>query len=163
MGGTSGNSSVRRFRQEGRRYTDARLWADDVNAVIEALTLDDPILCGWSYGPLVILDYIRHYGEERIGGIQFVGAITKLGTDDAMSALSPEVLSLVPGFFATEVEQSVRSLQSLLQLFFAKDPSAEERYLMLGYNLSVPPYVRRGCSLARSTMTISYRRSASPC
>ena len=47
-------------------YGDSRLWADDVNAAIQALSLDHPILCGWSYGPLVILDYIRHYGEDGI-------------------------------------------------------------------------------------------------
>jgi non-heme chloroperoxidase len=36
-------------------YTDSRLWADDVNAVIQALSLDGSILCGWSYGPLLTL------------------------------------------------------------------------------------------------------------
>src|ERR1700704_3712712 len=41
-------------------YADSRKWADDVNAVIRALSLDRPILCGWSYAPLIILDYIRH-------------------------------------------------------------------------------------------------------
>ena len=40
---------------------------------IQALELDHPVLCGWSYGPLVILDYLRHYGEDGIGGIHFVG------------------------------------------------------------------------------------------
>ena len=123
-------------------YTDSRLWADDVNAAIHALSLDHPILCGWSYGPLVILDYIRHYGEDGIGGINLVGAITKLGTDQAMSVLTPEFLGLVPGLFATEVEESVRSLDSLLRLCFAQ-LSAEDLYLMLGYNVSVPPYVRQ--------------------
>src|SRR6266404_4065652 len=83
-------------------YTDSRLWADDVNAVIHALNLDHPILCGWSYGPLVILDYIRHYGDDAIGGINLVGAVTKLGTEQAMSILTPEFLALVPGFFATD-------------------------------------------------------------
>src|SRR5687767_5985848 len=34
-------------------YGDSKLWADDVNAVIGELELDQPILCGWSYGPLV--------------------------------------------------------------------------------------------------------------
>ena len=29
-------------------YTDSKLWADDVNAVIQTLELDHPILCGWS-------------------------------------------------------------------------------------------------------------------
>ena len=52
-------------------YGDSRLWADDVDAAIRELELDQPILCGWSYGPLVILDYIRHYGEEAIGGHPF--------------------------------------------------------------------------------------------
>ena len=61
-------------------YHDSRLWAADVDAAIRELELDRPILCGWSYGPLVILDYIRHYGEERIGGIHLVGAVTKLGS-----------------------------------------------------------------------------------
>ena len=124
-------------------YDDSKLWADDVNAVIQALSLDHPILCGWSYGPLVILDYIRHYGEDGIGGIHFVGGITKLGSDEAMSVLTPEFLNLVPGFFSTDVEESVRSLESLLRMCFVQEPSAEDLYLMLGYNVSVPPYVRQ--------------------
>src|SRR5437867_3252384 len=120
-------------------YTDSRLWADDVNAAIQALRLDHPILCGWSYGPLVILDYIRHYGEENISGVNFVGGVTKLGSDEATMVLTPEFLSLVPGFFATDVEESVRSLESLLRMCFVQTPSAEDLHLMLGYNVSVPP------------------------
>jgi pimeloyl-ACP methyl ester carboxylesterase len=124
-------------------YAESRLWADDVNAVIQALQLDHPILCGWSYGALVILDYIRHYGEDGIGGMVFVGAVTKLGSEAARSVLDPSFLSLVPGFFATEAEASVNSLRSLLGLCFAQGLSAEDLYLMLGYNVSVPPYVRK--------------------
>ncbi|HUS05857.1 MAG TPA: alpha/beta hydrolase [Bryobacteraceae bacterium] len=124
-------------------YADSRLWADDVNAAIQTLRLDHPILCGWSYGPLVILDYIRHYGEDGISGVSFVGGITKLGSDEAAAVLSPEFLGLVPGFFATGVEESVRSLESLLRLCFAREPASEDLYQMLGYNVSVPPYVRQ--------------------
>jgi non-heme chloroperoxidase len=124
-------------------YTDSRLWADDVNAVIQALSLDHPILCGWSYGPLVMLDYVRHYGEDGVGGLNFIGAVTKLGSEEAVSVLTPEFLSLVPGFFAQDVEESVRSLESLLRLCFAQELSAEELYLMLGYSVRVPPYVRQ--------------------
>ena len=124
-------------------YADSRLWADDVNAAIETLKLDRPILCGWSYGPLVILDYIRHYGEDSIGGINFVGGITQLGTDATMAVLTPEFVSLIPGFFSSDVEESVRSLESLLRMCFAQEPSAEELSLMLGYNVSVPPHVRQ--------------------
>ena len=103
-------------------YADSKLWADDVNAVIQTLRLDHPILCGWSYGPLVILDYIRHYGEDGIGGINFIGGVTKLGSEEAISVLTPEFLSLVPGFFATDTEESVRSLESLIGLCFPRGP-----------------------------------------
>ena len=130
-------------------YDDARLWADDVAAAIQALELERPVLCGWSYGALVILDYLRHYGEDGIGGIVFVDAITKLGSDAAMAVIAPAFVGLIPGFFATEVEESVRSLTALLRLCFAQEPAAEERYLMLGYNVSVPPSVRQAL-LSRS-------------
>jgi non-heme chloroperoxidase len=60
-----------------------------------------------------------------------------------MSVLSPEFLALIPGFFATEMEEGVRSLESLLRMCFAQEPSAQDLYLMLGYNVSVPPYVRQ--------------------
>jgi len=124
-------------------YDDSRLWADDVDAAIRELGLGQPVLCGWSYGPLVILDYIRHYGEDRIGGIHFVDGITKLGTDEALSVLAPEFLALVPGFFSNDAEDSVRSLSSLLRMCFAQSPSASDLYTMLGYNVAVPPFVRQ--------------------
>jgi pimeloyl-ACP methyl ester carboxylesterase len=130
-------------------YDDTRLWADDLNAVIQALGLDQPVLCGWSYGPLVILDYIRHYGEDDISGVCWIGAVTKLGSAEAVSVLSPEFLSLVPGLFATEVQEGVASLASLLRLCFVREPTVEELYLMLGYSASVPPYVRQAL-LSRS-------------
>ena len=127
----------------GEAYADPGLWADDVNAVIEALGLDRPVLCGWSYGPLIILDYLRRYGEEGVGGVHVVAGITKLGSDDALSVLTPEFLGLVPGFFSTDVRESVGALATLLRMCFAREPSAEELYLMLGYNVSVPPHVRQ--------------------
>ena len=130
-------------KPRGAAYGDSRLWADDVSAAIHELDLEQPILCGWSYGPLVILDYIRHYGEDAIGGIHFVDGITKLGSDEAVSMLAPGFLSLVPGFFSTDAEESVRSLSSLLGMCFANEPATSDLYTMLGYNAAVPPFVRQ--------------------
>jgi non-heme chloroperoxidase len=125
-------------------YTDSKLWADDVNAVLHTLGLDRPILIGWSYGPLIILDYIRHFGESEIGGMVFVGGVTELGTEKVLSVLTPEFLSLVPGFFSTDESDSRRSLSSLIRLCLLREPSAEDFEQMLEYNLSVPAYVRQG-------------------
>lgn len=124
-------------------YLDSRLWADDVDAAIQSLHLDMPILCGWSYAPLVILDYLRYYGEGGVGGAVFVGGVTKLGSDEAAAVLTSDFLGLVPGFFAGDVDQSVHSLSSLIGLCFARELSSEDRYMMLGYNASVPPFVRK--------------------
>ena len=107
------------------------------------MDLDRPILSGWSYGPLVILDYIRHYGEERIGGIHLVGAVTKLGSEAAAAVLTPEFLALLPGLFSSDVGESVRGLESLLHLCFTRDPEASDLYTMLGFSVSVPPFVRQ--------------------
>jgi non-heme chloroperoxidase len=127
----------------GDGYDDSRLWAADVDAAIRELELDRPILCGWSYGPLVILDYIRHYGEERIGGIHLVGAVTKLGSEAAAAVLTPEFLALLPGLFSNDVGESVRGLESLLHLCFVREPEASDLYAMLGFGVSVPPFVRQ--------------------
>jgi pimeloyl-ACP methyl ester carboxylesterase len=130
-------------------YADSKLWADDVRAVLQSLQLEQAILVGWSYGPLVILDYIRHYGEDAIGGVNFVGGVSKLGSEEALSVLTPEFLANVPGMLSADAEESVRALETLLDVTFASDLSPEERYMMLGWNVSVPPYVRQAL-LARA-------------
>jgi non-heme chloroperoxidase len=124
-------------------YDNSKLWADDVAAVIRELSLDQPVLSGWSYGPLVMLDYVRHYGEALIGGLHFVDGITKLGSAAALSVLTPELLALVPALFSMDAETSVAALDSLIRLFFVRTPSAAELYTILGYNVSVPPFVRQ--------------------
>lgn len=125
-------------------YGDSKLWADDVNAVIQSLDLDHPVLSGWSYGPLIMLDYVRHYGEEGIGGLQFVGGVTKLGSEAAMSVLTPEFLGIVPQFLSNDSETTTRGLASLLRHCFASKLSDSDFYFMLGYAVSAPPYVRQG-------------------
>ena len=124
-------------------YGDSKLWADDVHGVVQALQLDRPVLCGWSYGPLVILDYVRHYGEDAIRGLNFAGGVTKLGSDAAASVLTADFLSLLPGFFSTDAQESVGALDSLVRMCFVHELAAEDRYLMLGFNACVPPYVRQ--------------------
>ncbi len=125
-------------------YGDSKLWADDVNAVIKELKLDHPVLSGWSYGPLVALDYIRHYGDDQIGGIQFVGGVSKLGSQEAVAVLTPEFLALVPQFLSEDGKTCARGLEGLLRLCFAREPSAKELAAMLEYNTCVPAYVRQG-------------------
>src|SRR4030095_8873432 len=53
-------------------YTDGRLWADDVAAIIDQLGMDRPVLVGWSYGGFIICDYVRAHGQDRIAASDLV-------------------------------------------------------------------------------------------
>jgi pimeloyl-ACP methyl ester carboxylesterase len=124
-------------------YDDSRLWADDINAVITALGLQRPVLNGWSYGGVIICDYLRFHGENNIGGVHFVGAVSKLG--DALLPFRGSAISAVAeGLFSDMVEESVAALQSFLRACLHEEPSPEDLYFFLGYNVIVPPQVRFG-------------------
>jgi pimeloyl-ACP methyl ester carboxylesterase len=125
-------------------YGDSHLWADDLQAVITTLRLQQPVLVGWSYGGVIICDYLRDYGQDGIGGINLVGAVTKLGSDDALALIGSEVLALAQGLFSNDVEESVPALQAFIRLCLAGEPTPADLYLFLGYNAVVPPYVRQG-------------------
>jgi pimeloyl-ACP methyl ester carboxylesterase len=123
-------------------YGDSGVWADDVRGVIAALDLDEPILCGWSYGGVVISDYISRYGDEALGGVSFVAAVSCLG-ESVMPFLGPEFIATLPGLFSEDVPTSMAALQAFIRLTTSAEPAAEDWYLALGYNSVVPPQVRR--------------------
>lgn len=59
-------------------YTNANLWADDVASVISEKKLNRPTIVAWSYGGLVLMDYIRHYGTENVAAINLVANTASL-------------------------------------------------------------------------------------
>jgi len=124
-------------------YGDSKLWADDIQAVIDTLKLKQPLLCGWSYGGVIICDYIRHHGGEQIGGVNFVAAISKLG-ESLFSFVSPRIREILPGSFSNDVEESMNAMQSFVRLLVHKELPPKDFYSILGYNVVVPPYVRSG-------------------
>jgi non-heme chloroperoxidase len=123
-------------------YGDSAVWADDVHAVITALGLERPILCGWSYGGVVIGDYLHTYGEQALGGIVLVAAVSRLG-EPVVPFLSPEFLAVIPDLFATDVDVSTAALNRFVSIATAGDADPEDFYLALGYNTDVPPHVRQ--------------------
>lgn len=72
---------------QAEHYLDMQLWADDIRAALEAGGPDGggssvgvgagagkPLLVAWSYGGHFVLDYVRYYGTDAIGGIVFVSS-----------------------------------------------------------------------------------------
>ena len=123
-------------------YEKSVLWAEDVHAVITALRLDRPILCGWSYGGIVVGDYLRTYGEQALGGVALVAASSRLG-EAAIPFLGRGFLATLPGLFSTDVSECTATLEDFLRLNTAGEPEPEDFYLAVGYNAMVPPGVRQ--------------------
>ena len=132
-----------RYGKPDNAYGDSRLWADDIHAVIRALDLVRPVLVGWSYGGFVICDYLRYYGDHDIGGINFVGAATKISPEIAPNVLGNDFLALLPGFFSNAVDECVTTLNEFVSICTHSTPTDDDLYLTLGFNACVPPGVRQ--------------------
>jgi pimeloyl-ACP methyl ester carboxylesterase len=121
-------------------YRDSTLWADDVRAVVS--TLEHPTLVGWSYGGLVVADYLATHGDDAVSGVVLVGAITEKGTADADRFAGEEFVALDSGFRSTDAEESVATLEAFVDLCVEGELDDTDRYRALGYNVAVPPFVR---------------------
>ena len=122
-------------------YTEGSLWADDLAAVIRAKHLDRPVIVGWSYGGYVISDYLRQYGDGAIGGLVFLGAVTKNGTPEAAGFLTDEALAVFGDVFSADVQKSIDGTRALTRMFASplRGTLWERAY---GSAMMVPPTVR---------------------
>ena len=124
-------------------YGAARVWAEDVDAVIRELELRCPVLCGWSYAGVIMSDYIRQYGEENIAGTVWVSAISRLG--DALirpGFIGRQFLAVLPGLLSENVNETVPAIAQFSRLCFFQPPSLDGSYQWIGYNAWVPSHVR---------------------
>ncbi|HEY6407745.1 MAG TPA: alpha/beta hydrolase [Ktedonobacteraceae bacterium] len=125
-------------------FQDGKIWADDIQAVISALRLNKPVLAGWSYGGFIICDYIRHYGQDNLGGLIFVAAATEMGRDEANALLGAEFLQLVPGFFSTDYATGSAALQQFMGMATYEELDPHTFYYLVGLNSVTLPASRQG-------------------
>lgn len=59
-------------------YNDTRIWAEDLDAVFEALNVREPILIGWSFGGYVAMSYLRHCRANCAAGLVLTGSLAGL-------------------------------------------------------------------------------------
>jgi pimeloyl-ACP methyl ester carboxylesterase len=120
-----------------RFYHDAKAWADEVQAVIDAKGLRKPVLVGWSMGGRIIGQYLTVHGDKRLSGINFVGA--RVIADPVFGGPGLASLPAVrPGDFGSEVAFA----RGFLRACFAKQPGDKDFAIMLAYNMVLPRPVR---------------------
>jgi pimeloyl-ACP methyl ester carboxylesterase len=126
-------------------YSDRATWAGDVNSVIRALGLRRPVILGWSYGTLVVLDYMRLHGTRNIAGIVMTGAYGGLTTPNAKAAPpAPEFLQLRADLAGPDLDRKWIASRAMAKYLTAKPMSEAwmERATALG--LLLPPAARTG-------------------
>lgn len=122
-----------------RGYDDGALWAADLAAVLVAAGIDTPpVLLGWSYGGLVICDYLAAGGAAA--GLVLVGAITGLGRGKAGGRVGAAMRGALPAALSEDPAAAVAALAGFTDAMAACD--GERAQLFLGTSLATPPRVR---------------------
>ena len=122
---------------------NAEDWATDLQSVLDQLELDQPVLVGWSFAGIIIGDYLRHFGDRRLRGIALVGAVTQERTETEEALTSADLAMLVPGLLSDDLTEGLIALSEFVRLLSAESLQSSTFYQMLGYNVTVPVFVRR--------------------
>jgi pimeloyl-ACP methyl ester carboxylesterase len=127
---------------EPEHYTDAKLWADDVAAIVEGLGLTQMTLVGWSYGSFVICDYVREHGQDRIAAVEFVEGAAKLGPDAFGTLIGPGFLEPFADATADDLPSNIRGMRAFLKGALVKPVAADDFETALCWSVAVPARVR---------------------
>ncbi|WP_170181701.1 alpha/beta fold hydrolase [Phreatobacter stygius] len=119
-------------------YQPAKVWADDVKAVIAATGAVRPVLVGWSYAGRVMADYLMVHGPDAVSGVNFVNAVTHAALN--MQAPAGPVSA---GMVAPDLGTQIRQTRAFLSACFAKAPTQEEFETMVAFNAMTPAAIRR--------------------
>jgi non-heme chloroperoxidase len=127
---------------EAEHYTDDRLWADDVAAIVDQLGLDRPVHVGWSYGAFVICDYVRAYGQDRVGAVNFVEGAVKLGEKAFGTLIGPGFLDHFVDATADDLPTNIQAMRSFVRTCIVKPVSAAALESAVCWNVVVPAAIR---------------------
>lgn len=126
-------------------YDSPQQWADDVDAVLDAAGIGEgagAILLGWSYGGIVVSDYLAARGEDRVAGIVLCGAVTSVSRS-AGGAIGPAMIEVTSnGAFDEDPRKAVAALASFgSAMMRGGDGTSGQR--IFGLSLATPPAVRQ--------------------
>jgi non-heme chloroperoxidase len=121
-------------------YVDGQSWADDLAAVIDQTGLERPILVAWSYGGYVVTDYLRAYGNARIGGIDLVGAAVILSP--TFDHVGPGLLENAQEMCVPDLFANIAATRRFLRACTSGPLDDDELAAAFAWNMVVPPSVR---------------------
>lgn len=133
---------------QAEHYLDMQLWADDIKAALEAGGSDGgagagkPLLVAWSYGGHFVLDYVRYYGTDAIGGIVFVSSNAGF-VPRPVSPMTPEREQQIARSTSPNAATLLEWTEGYVDLITAGgEPSAAEKEMLMVSAMMTPHYVR---------------------
>ncbi len=128
-------------------YQDYRQWAGDVQAVIAAMRLDHPVLVGWSYGTLVVADYLRAYGSSGLRGIVLTGAYGGLtpppAPAPAQGALAAHMALMRKQQGSSNIEDNIAAAANFSRFLTGRELPADYYLRATRISMMLPGYARR--------------------
>lgn len=117
-------------------------WADDIAAVL-AYAGGPAVLVGWSYGGLVIADYLRERGTAGVEGLVLAGALTEIGRRRLGGAVGSAWDGLMRPVLSEDPAEAVPAIMTLATRMTVRPRPGAETQRHVGEMLSVPPSVRK--------------------
>ncbi|WP_424183305.1 alpha/beta fold hydrolase [Actinokineospora sp. G85] len=126
----------------GSGYGDSAAWAGDLAAVL-ALNERPATVVGWSYGGLVLTDYLREHGDDRLAGLVLVGALTEIGRGRPGGAVGAAMRAALPAVLDEDPALAIPAMVALIERMTAEPAPGPDVQRRVGAALAVAPAVRR--------------------
>ncbi len=123
-------------------YQDGDLMADDVRAVIDAFGLSSPVLVGWSYGGIIVGDYLAKYGDCGIAGVVTIGAFFRNGPGAAEQIFGPTVAAVGRSTFSLDFATQIDGIRRFIDGAMVAPLSPDQLAEAVALNMMTPPQVR---------------------
>lgn len=123
-------------------YDDPAVWAGDLAAVLAHLGRP-AVLVGWSYGGLVVTDYLRERGTAGVAGVVYAGALTEMGRDRPGGVVGSAWDGIMRPALSEDPREAIPALTTLAERMTATPLPGPDVQRHVGDMLRVPPRVRK--------------------
>ncbi|KAG2172083.1 hypothetical protein INT43_001560 [Umbelopsis isabellina] len=124
-------------------YKSGTKLGQDLKSVIDAWAVRDVTLVGWSYGGIVISEYVRIAGDNNVANMIYVDASTSIGIQGP-TMLNPRYIAILPTFVSNDYTTRMLGFKKFTEMV-TKQPLSQDNYMKaLGWMLATKPVCSEG-------------------
>lgn len=116
--------------------------AHDLAGVLTGLGLERPIVAAWSFGGVVVGEYLRRFGDAELGGLVYLAGSVRTGRD-AADLFGPGMMAHARALLSDDPEVYAAAARGFVADATAAPLPAADRDAAVAEMLRVPARVRR--------------------